>query len=498
MRIPFPQRKGVRLLATGLICLAGAAARAAEATPSGDVAEGKELFAREWMANDPRSQGGDGLGPVYNDTSCVACHNLGAPGGAGPVGKNADIITAIPNRGAGGFAAQEPGFFRLAIASLIGADEPTEPRPAAKPRPPHTGELVKLHAGFRTARSVVLHRYGTEAGYEAWRLQMVGLSGFGGLGGEQDRIKTMMRFSGPLANQGRQVQAGEFTVVQSQRNPTALFGAGLIDSISDETLEAAAAVPHPGYPEIKGRVSRLKGGKIGRFGWKAQTPSLDGFVRTACAVELGLESPGHHQGGLPQAADRKATGPDLTDGQCASLVAYVRALPSPAVIEASLPQEAEQLAKGRDAFAGAGCATCHTRKLGAVDGIYSDLLLHDMGQDLGDVGQYSVFDPNSNEPDIIDEDTIASQDATPDTEKKPVLGAARLEWRTPPLWGFRDSGPYMHDGRASTLDEAVALHGGQAATSTSKYFALSHQERLTLQAFLKSLVAPTTIARAGD
>ena len=59
------------------------------------VQQGEELFHREWMPDDPRSQGGDGLGPVYNDTSCVACHNLGAPGGGGPASKNVPILSAI-------------------------------------------------------------------------------------------------------------------------------------------------------------------------------------------------------------------------------------------------------------------------------------------------------------------------------------------------------------------------------------------------------------------
>jgi CxxC motif-containing protein (DUF1111 family) len=68
------------------------------------------------------------------------------------------------------------------------------------------------------------------------------------------------------------------------------------------------------------------------------------------------------------------------------------------------------------------------------------------------------------------------------------------------LWGFRDSGPYLHDGRAQTLEEAVALHGGQGAESALKFFALSPRERLQVEAFLKSLVAPTAgpLAMAGD
>ena len=51
-------------------------------------------------------------------------------------------------------------------------------------------------------------------------------------------------------------------------------------------------------------------------------------------------------------------------------------------------------------------------------------------------------------------------------EDSDSLGAAkRGEWRTPPLWGFRDSAPYLHDGRAQDLAQAVALHGGQGAIS---------------------------------
>ena len=56
---------------------------------------GEELFHREWVAGDARSRGGDGLGPVYNETSCVACHNLGGAGGAGPSTKNVVILSAL-------------------------------------------------------------------------------------------------------------------------------------------------------------------------------------------------------------------------------------------------------------------------------------------------------------------------------------------------------------------------------------------------------------------
>ena len=72
-----------------------------------------------------------------------------------------------------------------------------------------------------------------------------------------------------------------------------------------------------------------------------------------------------------------------------------------------------------------------------------------------------------------------------------VSGPASVrEWRTPPLWGLRDSGPYLHDGRAATIDQAVALHGGQGAASARRFAELSARRKQHLDAFLMSLVAP--------
>src|SRR5262249_54824392 len=68
-----------------------------KASASADLALGRELFLREWVPNDPRSHGGDGLGPVFNDSSCVACHNQGGPGGGGPASKNVDLLSAFPD-----------------------------------------------------------------------------------------------------------------------------------------------------------------------------------------------------------------------------------------------------------------------------------------------------------------------------------------------------------------------------------------------------------------
>jgi CxxC motif-containing protein (DUF1111 family) len=195
--------------------------------------------------------------------------------------------------------------------------------------------------------------------------------------------------------------------------------------------------------------------------------------QSACANELGLEVPGHHQAASPLDPDAKAKGLDLTQGDCDALVAYVRSLPAPTDRKTTLPAVSTAVKEGRLMFDSAGCATCHRHKIGDVDGIFSDLLLHDMGPDLSDSGSYYGI-------------------TKPDTSEE---GVKRQEWRTPPLWGFRDSAPYLHDGRAKNLEEAAALHGGEATRSAKEFFKLVPDERLRIQAFLRSLAPPIVAAR---
>jgi CxxC motif-containing protein (DUF1111 family) len=515
-RIRWSDKAGPALVVAAVLGACGASA-GASIPATQRVEEGRELFLREWIPGDSRSHGGDGLGPVYNDSSCVACHNAGGPGGGGPTSKNVDIISASPIGMPRRVEAAEPaGFLSQAFTALTGVDAPQQARPAPPSRPDNR-ELIRAHAGFRTARSVVLHRFGVDPGYEGWRQGMTGaaqfmnpsplpgLPRFNKAQAEIDQIKMFSQRGDLMRAQRAQIPIGNFFVLRSQRNPTALFGAGLIDAIPDAVLEAAADRKHPDRPEIAGRVSRQKDGRIGRFGWKAQTPSLDDFVRTACAVELGLDVPGHHQAGLPQKPEAKPAGLDLSDDQCNALLAYVASLPKPAEIMPASPAERQKVGAGKVAFERAGCSACHRRKLGDVEGIYSDLLLHDMGPETGDTGAYGAFVPDPNEPDVLDSEepaavSIEVASVTVETGPGNVKRAAnavkrsgpatRQEWRTPPLWGFRDSGPYLHDGRAATLDEAIALHGGEAAGSARDYFALRPAERQQIAAFLKALVAP--------
>lgn len=421
------------------------------------IARGRELFLREWVPGDRRSHGGDGLGPVYNERSCVGCHHQGPSGaGGGSAATNIELLT--PGRfgatsSAVGFSyafsfSYGPNGFEYRIGDPAGGKGIGGRIGAAET---NVGELVRIHPGFRDAPSVVLHRYGNDPDYRVWREWVLG-------------------------------QHGDLFMRSSQRNPTPLFGMGPIDGIPDAAIEAAARRKHPGWPQVNGRVARLADGRIGRFGWKGQTATLRDFVLSAAAIELGLEVPGQAQAADPRMPPIKATGLDLDRGECDDLTAFVRALPRPVAAPAAQHRDDSSRRAGRGLFRSIGCAECHVEKLGGVEGLYSDLLLHAMSPELADTSVYGAL--------LAAERPAAKAVPAAARGARPTRPAATEEWRTPPLWGLRDSAPYLHDGRAGTVDEAIRLHGGEAEPSARRYRQLSPREQSSLQAFLLSLAAP--------
>jgi CxxC motif-containing protein (DUF1111 family) len=416
-------------------CTAGPGQVSAGEVEDAAVAEGRALFLRDWTPDDPRSRDGDGLGPVYNERSCVACHGQAAPGGAGPIEKNVDLVTA----------------------SWSDRDA-----------------MAKVHPGLVTARSVILHRFGTEPGYDEWCLALFG----------------------PAAKPGpdfSDLATSKFhpgvSLFRTQRNAPALFGLGRVDAVPDAVLKAAAARRFATFPEVHGRVGRLPGGGIGKFGWKAQVGTLGDFVRSACAGELGLEVPGHSQGQDPRSDAAPSPGLDLSQGDCDALAAYVRSLPAPVALAPGDDREGIKVKQGARLFARIGCATCHAARLGDVHGIYSDLLLHDMGAGLTDAGTYYGSPVDTTPPPSRSRGDLARDEGP--------LGAGPTEWRTPPLWAYRDTGPYLHDGRAETLDQAVDLHGGEAAPTARRYGRLTAAERRSIHVFLSTLAAPPELVAAA-
>jgi CxxC motif-containing protein (DUF1111 family) len=389
---------------------------------SRDFYEGKELFEKSWEPGKPSPIGGDGLGPLYNETSCVGCHNLGGTGGGGSNERNVVMLTAIAS----------------SARSIHGATL-------------FQGEMEDLHPGFRNRASVVLHRHATTPEIE-------------------ERLKKIGEFTAVQTREGIKV------LRDGRRNTPALFGAGFIDAIPDQVLRDAEKRSFPGFPEIKGRVSELADGRLGRFGWKGQIASLDDFVRAACSNELGLEVPGEHQASFAKTKDfdPSALELDLDKEQCDLLTRFVSRLAPPK----KRPDDRTLPPWGYMVFQSIGCATCHTPKLGDVSGLYSDLLLHDMGQTSSDSATYygGPVAPQS------------SGDVAKATPQAPRSGmAAPTEWRTPPLWGVADSAPYMHDGRAVTLDDAIRRHDGEAAKTMIQYIRADSRDRRALLTFLSSL-----------
>ncbi len=240
------------------------------------------------------------------------------------------------------------------------------------------------------------------------------------------------------------------------RQTPALFGLGLVERIPRQLIEDNADPEDLDNDGITGRAHILNDGELGRFGWKANVPSLREFVRDALSNELGLTVPMEPglSFGHPDDED-EAEDPEIDIESIDAIAGYLSLLAPPPRTKTDPAREDE----GEQIFETVGCGSCHVPSFPTTDGAevhpYSDLLLHDVAED-GVLG--------------IEE------------------GAAGIhDFRTPPLWGLGQTGPYMHDGRASSIEAAIGAHAGEASRSRNAVSALSSEERAALLAFLKSL-----------
>lgn len=441
---------------------------------------GRQLFEENWLvpaADDSPlalTPAGDGLGPLFNGASCVECHFQGGAGGAGPNENNVEIVSLV-----------------------VPLDAPPEAIRRASLR---AGES---HPGFLEGLNVFLHRFGR---------------GEDGDPTSYDDFRRRLRypFSDRLvsASETEQVLGDGQRYQLARRNTPALFGTGLVDRISPDSVRRLAEEQRSRFPTAAGRVTDRG---AGRFGWRGHVSSLDGFVRTACAEELGLrvrmangsgvrDQPAWPvDGAKPGRTSRPKA--DMSEEQVEALVAYVRSLPAPRQVLPTDPVALRDAELGRRAFEDVGCAVCHVPNLDGVSGLFSDLLVHDLGPTLADRVAAPLPPPK------ILRRTHAQIRATADGGggggysggSQPVrpspglvvvppslneLTAATREFRTPPLWGVADSAPYLHDGRAETLDEAIRAHSGQAHPAAAEYFALPDERREQVLAFLGTLRVP--------
>jgi CxxC motif-containing protein (DUF1111 family) len=256
-----------------------------------------------------------------------------------------------------------------------------------------------------------------------------------------------------LGRENYPVQADVF----EQRQTPSLFGLGLIEGISDANILANEDPSDSDGDGIFGvaRVLIIDGSpEVGKFGWKSQVPTLEDFVRDAMAGENGITTPSVGRGfALATDAD-SVPDPELSEPEVDEMAFYLENLGPPLRVGSVAPE----VAQGELLFTALMCSRCHIPNInGVVDPVfaYTNLLLHD----------------------VMPTDYRGMEEP----------GAGNGMFRTPPLWGIRFSAPYMHDGRARGLREAIMAHESEAQASSDAFALLSASQQSSLIAFLRDL-----------
>lgn len=262
----------------------------------------------------------------------------------------------------------------------------------------------------------------------------------------------------------------------SPRMAPSVFGLGLLENIGDATLIAMSNQAQTDTNIIYGKVQYVwdvikNQLSVGRFGHKCERPTVEQQVAEALNQDIGVTNklfPVENSFGQSQYYD-DGLNPEITDSTLNALIYYIRTIAVPArrnVTDASVM-------RGEQLFKEAKCAGCHHPTVVTDVNVilpqvsnqtihpYTDLLLHDLGPGLAD--------------------------------GRAVYNASGQEWRTCPLWGIgltqivTGQTTFLHDGRATTLEQAILWHGGQANYSKNFFTRLPKTSRDDVIAFLNSL-----------
>lgn len=264
-------------------------------------------------------------------------------------------------------------------------------------------------------------------------------------------------------------------VTVGQRNAVPTFGIGLFEFISNTTILANSDPFDIDGDGISGR-GNFDFGSLGRLGVKAQSNNIERFTRPPLMNQMGittdpflgsagsvsLSSLAVQATGDPDLSVTDLDGvpdPELSASDLGDLISFSRFLAPPQ----RLPFDAAAH-RGSALFESIGCTKCHIRELDSSLGpieAYTDILLHDMGPELADGLQFGFPSPG--------------------------VPINTSEFRTQPLWGVSLHAPYLHDGRALTLREAIEAHGGEAQTIRDLFVALSPEAQASVLSFLEHL-----------
>lgn len=262
----------------------------------------------------------------------------------------------------------------------------------------------------------------------------------------------------------------------SPRMAPAVFGLGLLENIGDATLTSMANQWRTDTNVISGQVQYVwdvvkNQLSVGRFGHKCERPSVEQQVAEALSQDIGITNKLFPQENCVNQSQYYDDGlhPEITDSLLNALVYYMRTIAVPARRNVTDPT----VMRGEQLFKEAKCAGCHRPTVVTDVNVilpqvsnqtihpYTDLLLHDLGPGLAD--------------------------------GRAVYNASGSEWRTCPLWGIgltqvvTGQTAFLHDGRATTLEQAILWHAGQASYSKTFFTNLPKSDRDAVIAFLNSL-----------
>ncbi|MBW4650523.1 MAG: c-type cytochrome [Kastovskya adunca ATA6-11-RM4] len=389
-----------------------------------------------------------GLGPLFNNASCVGCHSRDGRGM--PVEGQLLVRVSLPplhpalfqqadkpiSAGGADTGKQVIGESHLEAAVTLGNAPPV----------PGLGTQIQGQA---------IYGHKPEANVElSWREES-------GQYGDGTAYKLRSPVTKITLQNGKPLPRD---ILTSLRVPTPVFGRGLMEAIPEKTILALADPEDQDGDGISGRPNPVwdatkQAVALGRFGHKANMPNLLQQTAAAYINDMGVSNP---------LFPEKDGSSDIDDKTLKAATFYSQTLAVPARTLVDDPE----VKRGEELFSQANCAACHVAKLRTgehpIQALanqtiypYSDLLLHDMGQSLAD--------------------------------GRPDFAATGSEWRTPPLWGLGLTqtvlpySGYLHDGRARTLEEAILWHGGEAKNSQEAFRTMSKRDRNALRRFLTSL-----------
>lgn len=400
-----------------------------------EFATGNSLFNQTWVSSPASTTARDGLGPTFNARACATCHFKDGRGEAFINGEDSSgflMRLSLPGQDSNGDAIPVLGYgTQLQDRANNGIDFE-----------------AKIAATYET----ITGAYADGTTYELKKPKYsFSQESFGSLSG----------------------------VLMSPRVAQQTIGLGLISALPDEEITKLADETDADNDGISGRANYVYNydtneQDLGKYGWKANAPTLKQQVASALHGDMGLTTSLFSETNCPSpqqdCADAINGGePEVTDEQLDKILFYQAHLAVPN----RRNYKEENVLKGKKLFTSLNCIGCHainqkTGTEGASEYLenitikpYSDFLLHDMGEDLAD-----------NRPDFL---------------------ATGTEWRTQPLWGIglistvNNHTNLLHDGRAANIEEAILWHGGEAEAIKENFKSLSAEDRENLISFVNSL-----------